>query len=108
MPAPGDIVVVDFPGAQGTKRRPAIVVSSDDYHRTRPDVIIGLITSQLPGKPGPTDHILGDWQRANLNKPSAFRAYLVTLPRKAVSASIGRPSPADWASIVACMRQALA
>jgi mRNA-degrading endonuclease toxin of MazEF toxin-antitoxin module len=29
---PGDVVVVDFPGVTGIKRRPAVVVSSDVYH----------------------------------------------------------------------------
>jgi mRNA interferase MazF len=43
---PGDIVTVDFPGVTGIKRRPAIVLSSNEYHAIRPDIIIGLITSQ--------------------------------------------------------------
>lgn len=43
---PSDIVTVDFPGAMGIKRRPAVVLSSKTYHSNRPDVIIGLITSQ--------------------------------------------------------------
>jgi len=42
---PGDIVTVDFPGVTGVKRRPAVVLSSTEYHSIRPDVIIGLITS---------------------------------------------------------------
>jgi mRNA interferase MazF len=28
----GDIVVIDFPGVQGIKRRPAIVISTSLYH----------------------------------------------------------------------------
>jgi mRNA interferase MazF len=34
MLKPGDVVTVEFPGAQGIKRRPAVVVSSDVYHNT--------------------------------------------------------------------------
>ncbi|WP_448564286.1 type II toxin-antitoxin system PemK/MazF family toxin [Trichothermofontia sp.] len=41
-----DVVTVDFPGITGTKRRPAVVLSSAVYHAHRPDVIIGLITLQ--------------------------------------------------------------
>jgi hypothetical protein len=37
MPDPGDVVTVDFVGAIGTKRRPAVVVSSGLYHQHRPD-----------------------------------------------------------------------
>jgi mRNA-degrading endonuclease toxin of MazEF toxin-antitoxin module len=56
----GDVVVVNFPGVVETKRRPAVVVSSDIYHATRPDVIIGLITSQAVATT-PTDYLLQDW-----------------------------------------------
>lgn len=41
----GDKVKVDFPGVTGVKRRPAVVLSSATYHATRPDVIVGLITT---------------------------------------------------------------
>jgi mRNA interferase MazF len=49
MVKPGDVVTVDFPGALGVKRRPAVVISTDTYHTTRPDVILGLLTSQTAG-----------------------------------------------------------
>ena len=107
MISPGEIIVVDFPGAQGIKRRPAIVISSDEYHRLRPDVIVGLVTSQLPHAPKPTDHIIADWRTAGLNKPSAFRAYLITLPRSAVSSAIGKVSRADGTAIFECVRRAI-
>ena len=41
------MVTVDFPGVTGIKRRPAVVLSSAIYHANRPDVIIGLITTQI-------------------------------------------------------------
>ena len=46
MPKPGDVVTVDFPGAQGIKRRPVVIVSSDVYHATRPDVILAVLTNE--------------------------------------------------------------
>ena len=55
---PGDVVTVNFPGALGVKRRPAGVVSTQVYHTTRPDVVLGLLTSQITGATGPTDYIL--------------------------------------------------
>ena len=63
------------------KRRPAVILSSDEYHRVRPDIIVGLITSNIAAATGPTDYVLQDWQAAGLHIQSAFRAYLVTLPR---------------------------
>ena len=56
----GDIVTIDFPGAKGVKRRPAIVVSSSTYHRHRPDVIVGIVTSQIQPAGTPTDYLLKD------------------------------------------------
>ena len=44
MPDPGDVVWLEFPGALITKRRPAVVLSSNEYHAVRPDVIVGLVT----------------------------------------------------------------
>ena len=54
-----DIVAVEFPGVTGVKRRPAVVLSSAAYHAARPDVIVGLVTSQSVAL-GPTDHQIQD------------------------------------------------
>jgi mRNA interferase MazF len=45
----GDVLLVGFPFTNqiGQKKRPAVVVSSTSYHRTRPDVISMAITSQV-------------------------------------------------------------
>ena len=45
----GDVVLVPFPFTDQTttKKRPAVVVSSQAYHRTRADLILMAITSQL-------------------------------------------------------------
>ena len=107
MVKPGDVVTVDFPGALGVKRRPAVVVSTQTYHATRPDVVLGLLTSQMAGTTGPTDHILQDWSIAGLHSPSAFRAFLATLPATSVVV-IGHLSDRDWQEIRARLRVALA
>ncbi len=106
MAESGDVVIVTFPGAQRTKRRPAVVVSSTSYHRTRPDVILGLVTSQIAGAGHPSDHILADWRQANLRKPSAFRAYLMTMPEASVSV-VGHLSVRDWQAVQHCLSEAI-
>lgn len=108
MPTAGDIVVTDFPGATGVKRRPAVVLSSNTYQATRPDVILGLVTSRTAAAIGPTDCPLEDWSAAGLRVPSAFRAFLVTLPARAVSAKIGGLSQRDWQAVCNCLDAALA
>jgi mRNA interferase MazF len=58
--SPGDVVVLDFPAVTGVKCRPTVVISSTVYHASRPDVVVGLITSQTIAL-GPTDYLLQDW-----------------------------------------------
>lgn len=104
----GDVVVLNFPGVTGIKRRPAVVLSSDEYHRSRPDTVVGLVTSQTSSRLGPTDHALHDWPAAGLRKASAFRSFFATLPRSARLMVIGRLSDRDWNAVCACVQRALA
>ena len=89
------------------KRRPAVVVSSKNYHSERPDVIVGLVTSQIPLIHGTTDWLLLDWAGAGLRLPSLSRSFLYTVPRSEVIARIGRVSQADWDGIKHCMELAV-
>jgi mRNA interferase MazF len=100
---PGDVVVAAFPGEQVTKTLPAVVLSTEDYHRHRPDVIVGLITTQVPNPLGSTDCALQDWKRVGLHAASYFRLFPVTLPQREVRV-VGRLSDADWNSVRACFK----
>ena len=100
---PGDVVIGAFPGAETTKVRPAVVLSTEIYHRHRPDVIVALITTQRPRELAPTDCELRDWQQAGLHQPSFFRLFPVALPQREVRL-IGSLSESDWASVRACFR----
>lgn len=103
---PGDVVTVDFPGALGVKRRPAVVISTDTYHTTRPDVVLALLTGQITGATGPTDYLLQDWSSAGLHNPSAFRVFLATLPATSIVV-IGHLSGRDWREVQARLHIAL-
>jgi mRNA interferase MazF len=104
---PGDLVVVDFPGVTATKRRPAVIVSSKTYHSQRPDLIVGLVTSQMPAVQAATDWLLLDWAGAGLRLPSLFRSFLYTVPRSEVIARMGRLNQADWDGVKGCSEQAV-
>ena len=91
-----------FPGALLTKVRPAVVLSTEDYHRHRPDVVVGLITTQTPKPLAPTDCVLLDWKQAGLHTASYFRLFPVTLSQRDVRL-IGRLSASDWQSVRACL-----
>ena len=92
-----------FPGAEVTKTRPAVVLSTEDYHRHRPDVVVGLITTQTPTPLAPTDCALRDWKQAGLRAVSYFRLFPVTLSQREVRL-IGRLSDSDWESVRVCFK----
>jgi len=103
----GDVVWLEFPGAVVTKRRPAVVLSSKTYHSSRPDVIVGLVTSQITSAGAPSDHVIADWAAAGLRVPSAFRAFITTMPRAAVISKLGHLSESDWKAVQECLRRAV-
>ena len=107
MITPGDVVTLPFPGVRDVKRRPAVVVSSTDFHQTRTDVIAALLTSQLREETAPTDYLLADWAAAGLRRPSLFRVFLTTQPASVVTV-IGHLSERDWREVQARLHLGLA
>ncbi|CAN5797713.1 type II toxin-antitoxin system PemK/MazF family toxin [soil metagenome] len=95
---PGTVVTANFQGVVSTKRRPAVVVSSETYQQERPDAILAVVTTQIGKANSKTDYILQDWQTANLNKPSAVRIFLFTLPQSEIN-KIGKLSDRDWTEV---------
>ena len=107
MPSPGDVVTLEFPGATGTKRRPAVVVSSELYHSERPDLILGILTTNLASATASTDYVLQDWSAAGLHAPSAFRSYFGMATPSDVHV-IGHLSDRDWQAAKDCVKRAFA
>jgi len=104
---PGEVVWIDFPGIVQTKRRPAVILSSATYHATRPDIIVGLVTSQIAKATAPTDWLLQDWRSAGLRVPSVFRAFLSTLQQSSIVSTMGTLSPTDWNEVVVRVKLAM-
>ena len=94
----GTIVVSDFPGVVSSKRRPSVIVSSETYHQSRPDVILAVITTNIASSKSPSDYVLQDWSSAHLNRASAVRMFLFTLPKDEVT-KIGELSERDWTEV---------
>lgn len=107
MPTPGDVVLLDFPGVQGVKPRPGVVVSSGVYHAERPDVVVALCTSNIAVATTPLEYVLQDWAAAGLRVPTACRSFFTTLPASDVHRLIGRVTDRDWDEIKARLRLAL-
>ena len=102
----GSVVLVDFAGATGVKRRPAVVLSGPAYHVERPDVILAVVTSNVAAATTSLDYVLKDWQVAGLRQPSAFRVYLGMAQQSEVRV-VGKVSERDWQEIEGRVRRAM-
>ncbi|MFZ5798136.1 MAG: type II toxin-antitoxin system PemK/MazF family toxin [Thermodesulfobacteriota bacterium] len=102
----GDIILVPFPftDQSTSKKRPAVVVSSDVYNRDRPDIILMAVTSQLRhlGKTGEAE--VKDWQEAGLLKPSLIKPILATVEKSLVLKKLGQLSEGDRQSLQETLR----
>lgn len=97
----GDVVLLPFPftNQAGTKKRPAVVVSSTVFGAVRPDLVVLAATSRLSNVPTALEYILGDWQQAGLPKPSMCKPVLLTIERALVVRKLGRLSTPDWQGV---------
>ena len=104
----GDVVLVSFVFSDetGERQRPAVIVSSEAYHRSRQEAIIAAITSRtdriLAG-----DHLITDWQGAGLLFPSVATGIIRTVKRGMITRRLGIISQADMGAIDDNLRAAL-
>jgi mRNA interferase MazF len=98
----GDVVLVPFPFTDqtGTKKRPAVVVSSADYQAHRRDLVIMAITSQIRPRVAFGEFTVAEWRKAGLIAPSAVKPVLTT-HRKAPRPQEARPAPAGGRQVPA-------
>ena len=93
----GGVVLVRFPFTSQTafKQRPAVVVSSSEYNRARPDVVIMAITSQLRAQAAFGEVWNTKWQSAHLLKPSAVKPVFATIEQALIVKPLGILQPPD-------------
>ena len=93
----GEVVLVPFPftDQSGTKKRPAVVVSSSGYNANRRDLVIMAITSQVRTPPGFGEATVADWQAAGLIKPSVLKPVFTTIEQGLVVRTMGALSGND-------------
>jgi mRNA interferase MazF len=104
----GDVVLVAFPftDLSTAKTRPALIVSSDSFHRDALDIILVGITSQIDGKTAPSDFLLSleDQRHAGLPKPSLVRlGKIVTLDRRLIRKKLGHMPPSTLSHLIAIL-----
>lgn len=93
----GDVVLVPFPftDQSGTKKRPAVVVSSHAYNVERRDLVIMAITSQVRTTLGFGEALVGDWQGAGLIKESVLKPVFTSIEQGLIVRTMGHMSVAD-------------
>lgn len=92
----GDIVLVDFGFSEGrdSKKRPVLIINSDNYHKSRQEVIIMAITSNI-------ERILsGDtkierWKESGLLYPSLVTGIIRTIKDNMIIHKLGVLSEYD-------------
>lgn len=101
----GDVVLVPFPftDQSGLKRRPAVVVSSAEYHVQRRDLMIMAITGQIHPRPLLGEFTVADWKKAGLLAPSVVKPVVTTIERRLVLKRLGQLQQADLRSLRATL-----
>ncbi len=105
----GDIILVPFPftDQSTSKKRPAVIISSQAYNAERPDLIIMAVTSQIKPATVIGETIIQDWQGAGLLKPSAIKPVITTIEKRLVIQSMGRLEENDRIALGESMRTLL-
>lgn len=109
----GDVVVVNvvFTGQGGSKPRPALVVSTDAFHKKLPDLVVCPISSQprFFAKPGTGDHPLEHWKAVGLRHPSTVRiSNIVAVEKRIIKGVLGAVQADDLAAVEQGLRKAFA
>ena len=104
----GDVVIVEMPFSEGkgTKKRPALVISSDEYHKSRQEVVITAITTNLD-RVLVGDTKLDEWQKAGLKYPSLVAGIIQTVKRSLIIHKVGSLTQKDFRRVQRNLGQAI-
>ena len=93
----GDVVLVPFSFTDHTttKKRPAVVASSEVYNRKRPDVVLMAVTSQLRPSALFGEVVITEWKAAGLLKPSIIKPIFATVENALLLRKLGRLGKED-------------
>ena len=104
----GDVVLVGFVFADesGKKLRPALVISSTVYNRSRQEVVIAAITSNIRRRLF-GDFLIADWKRAGLLFPSVVTGVMRTVKQMMIERKLGSMLKSDMETIDRELRRSL-
>ena len=92
-----DVVVIKFPFASSLryKARPAVVLSSNVYNKSKRHTLLIMAISSKIDSPFEFETLVTDWQDAGLLKPSIFKASIATIEQEFVVTKLGSLSNSD-------------
>jgi len=97
----GDIVLVPFPFTDQTttKKRPAVIVSSNAYNQQRPDIVLMAVTSRIGSAGFFGDVPIVGWQEAGLLKPSVIKPVFATIEKGLILRKLGSITHEDRSAL---------
>ncbi len=97
---PGDVVLVPYPFGEraGGKKRPALVVSSEEHNQETGELVIAQITSRVSSSPRRGDYHIEGWREAHLPRPALVRARLATIEASLVLRKLGGLANSEFQS----------
>ena len=105
----GDVILIPFPFTDFStfKQRPAVVLSSEAFNFSHPDLIVAAITSHLPESVPQTEFLLeaSDLKAAGLPKASLVKlGKIVTLDQRLIRKRLGTLPPKTVERLLAQFR----
>ncbi len=93
----GDLVVVPFPFTDqtGTKKRPAVVISSDSYNELHLDIVLMAITGRIRSPLIVGEIKVVGWKEAGLLKSSVIKPIFTTVEKDIVLKRLGKLNEND-------------
>ena len=104
----GDIVLVGFvfSDESATKLRPAVVISSAAYNRSRQEIIVAAITSNIRRRLV-GDHLISDWKGAGLLFPPLATGIFRTIKQSMIQRKVGTMPKPEMQAFDLKLRQSL-
>jgi mRNA interferase MazF len=84
-----------------------VVVSSAEYNKTRPDVILMAVTGQLSGYARTGEVVVSDWRAAGLLKASTIKPILTTIEKTLIIRALGEMGSQDILALKDVLRMIL-
>ena len=105
----GDIVLVKFvfSDEKGVKQRPALIVSTDQYHQSRREAILMAITSNV-ARLLAGDYKVKAWRASGLLHPSAVTGIVRTIKQEMIASTIGQLPHEELGAVEDRLREILA